>query len=289
MERQPFAKIVLAIDGTPASHAAAAAVAHLAAAGKSEVLVLHVWNLGTRVRDGSFQVETLLEARNLVDEVVRGLRTAGVEASPELVDAADKKVGAAIEGAAAAFGADLVAVGSRGLSDLAGVFAGSVSHRLLADLDCPLLVTASAPERTQPLRRILLAVSHQGESGRLGDLAASIAKPVGASVLVFHVQVRSAAAEGYLYMESPADAQAVVDSAVDRIRATGVEAEGRIGSLALPVADAIAGLAKKWDADLVISGSRRHRDLAALMLGSTEHELIRQAHRPVLIAARSKD
>lgn len=250
--------------------------------------MLHVWNLETRVREGSWDVETLPEARKLVDDVVESLREAGVGASGELVNAASKTVGPAIEEAAEVFGADLVAVGSRGLSDLAGVFAGSVSHRLLADLDCPVLV-AQAPVRTGHLRRILLAISHEGESGPLGDLAAGIAKPVDASVLVFHVQARAAAAEGYVYVEPPPEAQAVVDQAVARIRASGVKAEGRVGTAVMPVAGEIAAVAETWDADLIISGSRRHHDLAALIVGSTDHELIRQAHRPVLIARRHRD
>jgi nucleotide-binding universal stress UspA family protein len=289
MERPLFSKILLAVDSTHSSRAAAVAIAHLAAPLKSQVLVLHVWNLETRVREGSWDIETLPEARKLVDGVVERLREAGVDASGQLVNAATNKVGPAIEESAAAFGADLVAVGSRGLSDLAGVFAGSVSHRLLADLDCPVLIAAEAPARTERLRRILLAISYEAESGPLGDLAAGIAKPVDATVLVFHVQTRATAAEGYVYIEPPAEAQAVVDQAVARIRASGVKAEGRVGMAVLPVADEIAAVAQTWDAHLIISGSRRHRDLAALIVGSTDHELIRQAHRPVLIAPRPKE
>lgn len=249
--------------------------------------MLHIWNLETRVRDGSWDVETLPEARKLVDGVVDGLRESGVKASGELVNATGTKVGPAIEEAAAAFGADLVAVGSRGLSDLAGIFTASVSHGLLADLDCPILVAAPGPVRTEPLRRIMVAIASPGEAGDLGDLAAAIAKPVDAAVLVFHVQIRSAAAEGYVYVEPMEEAQGVVDAAVTRIKASGVRAEGRVGAAILPVADEIAAVARVWDADLVISGSRRHRDLAALIVGSTDHELIRQAHRPVLVARRS--
>jgi nucleotide-binding universal stress UspA family protein len=62
-----------------------------------------------------------------------------------------------------------------------------------------------------------------------------------------------------------------------------------IGPHFQPVAAENADLARTWDADLIVSGARRHRDLAALIVGSTDHELTRQAHRPVLIAARSKD
>jgi nucleotide-binding universal stress UspA family protein len=288
MEQPLFGKILLAIDATPSSRAAAVAISHLAAPLKSKVLVLHIWNREPRMRTGSGTIETLPEAKKMVDGVVERLEEAGVEASAELVNAATKEVGPAIEEAAQAFGADLVAVGSRGLSDLAGVFAGSVSHRLLADLDCPVLVTSQAPVRSERLRRILLAISYEAESGPLGDLAAAIAKPVDAAVQVFHVQTRGVAAEGYVYVEPEAEAQTLVDRTAARIRARGVKAEGRVGAAVLPVAEEIAAVAQSWDADLIISGSRRHRDLAALIVGSTDHELIRQAHRPVLIAGRSR-
>jgi nucleotide-binding universal stress UspA family protein len=287
MERPLFSKILLAIDGTMPSRAAAAAIAHLAAPMTSEVLVIHVWNLERRRRVGPSDVEMLPEARKIVDDVVDRLRQAGVAASGELVNAATNDVGPAIEEAAEAFGADLVAVGSRGLSDLAGVFTESVSHRLIAHLDCPVLVASQSPVRTGQLRRILLAISCDAESGPLGDLAAGIAKTVGASVLVLHVQTRATAVEGYVYVEAPAEAQMVVDAALARIRAGGVKAEGRVGAAVLSVADEIAAVAQSWDADLIVSGSRRHSDIAALIVGSTDHELIRQAHRPVLIAGRS--
>jgi nucleotide-binding universal stress UspA family protein len=122
----------------------------------------------------------------------------------------------------------------------------------------------------------------------LGDLVAAIAKPIKASVLVFHVPFGATVAEGYVYVEPSSEAQAVVDQAVARIRAQGVEAEGRVGVALHPIADEITAVAQKWDADLIVSGSRRHSDLAALVVGSTDHELIRQAQRPILIAGRSK-
>ena len=63
------------------------------------------------MRERAPGIETLPEARKLVDGVLDGLREAGVKARGEVVNAASTKVGPAIEEAAEAFGADLVAVG----------------------------------------------------------------------------------------------------------------------------------------------------------------------------------
>jgi len=283
MEQPLFNRILLAIDSSASSRGAAVAIAHLAASMKAQVLVIHIWNLEEQRRMDSSNAE------GLVDDIVELLQKAGVSASGEVINAADNDVGLAIEEAAAVFGADLVAVGSRGLSDLAGVFAHSVSHGLMADLDCPVLVASGAAVRTRPLRRILLALSQAAESDRLGDLAVAIAKPVDALVLVVHAQVLATSAEGFVYLEAPADAQNVVDGAVQRIQEMGVKVQGRVGTAGLPVADEIAAIAQKWDADLIISGSRRHRDLAALLVGATDHQLIRQSQRPVLIARRPSE
>lgn len=287
MNKDSFDKILLAIDSTAPSWAAVGAIAQLAATTGAEVLVLHVWNLGVRVNAGTWNVETLTEARELVDEVVADLVAAGVKASGELVNAAESKVGSAIEDAAESYGADLVAVGSRGLSDLAAIFEGSVSHRLIADLDCPVLVAGAGSYRSRPLQRILLAVSNQAEAAALADLAIAVAKPTGASILVLHVLIHPMVANEYaFYLEPEEEAQAVVDRTIERIRTAGLEAAGKVKGGILPVVDEIVETAQGWDADLLITGSRRHRDLAALLVGATEHELIRQARRPVLIAAR---
>lgn len=287
MNKPAFDKILLAIDGSLAAKAAVGAVAHLAAPTGAQVVVLHVGNLEKRARDGEREEETLIEAHLLVDEVVADLLAAGVSASGEFVNAADGNVGQAIERAAEAHGANLVAVGSRGLSDVAGLFETSVSHRLVADLDCPILVAGAGSDPARPLRRILLAVSNEAESDRLADLAISIAKPARSSILVLHVLAHPTANEYFSYIEPEEEAKAVVNRTIERIRAAGVEVAGKIKGSILPVADEIAETVERWDADLVIAGSRRHRDLAALFVGATEHELIRNAHRPVLIAARS--
>ncbi len=52
------------------------------------------------------------------------------------------------------------------------------------------------------------------------------------------------------------------------------------------VSERIASLADDWEADLLVLGSRRHRDLAASLVGSVVHRLCHVTTRPVLVAER---
>lgn len=111
--------------------------------------------------------------------------------------------------------------------------------------------------------------------------------PARASVRVLQVLIHPMVAnEGVFYLEPEGEAQAIVDRTIERIRSAGVEAARNARGGTLPVADEIAETVEAWDPDLLLTASRCHRDLAALLVGATEHELIRQAKRPVLIAAR---
>ena len=53
-----------------------------------------------------------------------------------------------------------------------------------------------------------------------------------------------------------------------------------------PVAKAVAETAKDWNADLIVIGSSRMRDIASLFLGSVSHDLLHMTDRPVLVAER---
>lgn len=66
-------------------------------------------------------------------------------------------------------------------------------------------------------------------------------------------------------------------------RQLGLDAEPRTATAPAPVADTIVGVADEIDAALVILGSRGHRSLRSLMLGSVSHAVVHHANRPVLV------
>jgi nucleotide-binding universal stress UspA family protein len=134
-----FETILLAIDGSEVSDRAAEAARGLAAALSSEVVVFHVRE---RVpsRAGAFDLETHDEALELIDRTVRSLKDAGVSARGELVGGISGHAAKSISAAAKEAGADLIVVGSRGLTDFGSMMLGSVTHRLLHIGATPVLV-----------------------------------------------------------------------------------------------------------------------------------------------------
>jgi nucleotide-binding universal stress UspA family protein len=134
-----FTRIMLAVDGSEESQKAARLVRDLAVQGPGEVIVLHVRDLyysGAAVWSPEWSQELEASLHRMVDD----LRAKGVKARLDVQDAAHGQVAKAIVDAAAAEGADLIVVGSRGLSGLPAFLLGSVSSRVLHLATCPVLV-----------------------------------------------------------------------------------------------------------------------------------------------------
>lgn len=92
-------------------------------------------------RGGGYEVETLAEADALTDRVVRELKDVGLSARGHVRSCFYGHTAREIVGQAKDEGADLIVMGSRGLSDIAGLFLGSVAHKVLQLADVPVLVT----------------------------------------------------------------------------------------------------------------------------------------------------
>jgi nucleotide-binding universal stress UspA family protein len=75
-----FDRVLLAVDGSEHSRRAVAATAELAGGGTTEVLVLHLQELGAAGRAGPIPLEEHSEAADLVNRVTDELRSAGVKA-----------------------------------------------------------------------------------------------------------------------------------------------------------------------------------------------------------------
>jgi nucleotide-binding universal stress UspA family protein len=132
-------RIVLAVDGSAPSNRAIETAADLARKLGAEVIVLHV-----REREvahvGAPDDESTDEVRDLVDGTVRQLKDIGVSARGEVQSTMFGRAARVILEAANQDGAGMIVMGSRGLSDLAGLVLGSVTHKVLHLARCPVLV-----------------------------------------------------------------------------------------------------------------------------------------------------
>jgi len=274
-----FKKILLATDGTPEAAAAVDATISLARYGPAHVCVLHVSNQ-----------EPTPEEERLVQDTVDRLTNASVMAGKEVHRADHQNVAGVIAMVARESAADLVVVGSRGLSDWKSMLHHSVSHEVLALLDCPVLVVRGdrGHNAIGKMRRILVAVAGGDDVKPATDAAIAVAATVPAEAMVVHVAQAFFGPEGVAFIESSEAIDDCVEDAVRRLREARIPAEGRVLK-AGPVATSIIEAATQWNADLIVVGSSRMRDLASLLLGSVSHQLLHNAELPVLIGERARD
>ncbi len=150
LRREPFAKpgragfgrILLAIDDSVPSRKAMATAARMALQWDSEILVIHVRERQV-ARHAVLQTETKEDAAEIVNKAVYELGRAGVRASGTVRSTGFGGVPREIIDLGAQENADLIVMGSRGLSCLRGFLQSSVSHRVMHLARIPVLVVPS--------------------------------------------------------------------------------------------------------------------------------------------------
>jgi nucleotide-binding universal stress UspA family protein len=134
-----FERILLAVDGSAPSGRATEVASDLALKLGAEVVVVNVREV-EMVYAGAVEFETSEEATNLVDQTVRTLKDEGVSARGEVHGSIFGRAARVILEVAEASDAGMIVMGSRGLSDLAGLVLGSVTHKVLHLAHVPVLV-----------------------------------------------------------------------------------------------------------------------------------------------------
>ena len=136
-----YDRILVAVDHSEMSDRAVRAARDLAVLAKGEVWVLHLREREMGAKTGVLRIdETTDDANAQVEACVKALTEAGVKAHGEVRNtifglAAREIVDDAIE-----VNADVIVMGSRGRSDLAGLLLGSTAHKVIHLSDRPVLV-----------------------------------------------------------------------------------------------------------------------------------------------------
>ena len=286
MKRPRFSRIILATDGSPESDAAVDWTIAFAKAAAASVDVVHVWNLGVHHRHGVWDVETRSEAESLMNETVTDLSAAGIPAVGQVMHADVTHVAAAIAETARQSQADLVVVGSRGISDWQSMIQHSVSHQLLCALHCPLLIVHAKPDSSKNgFQRVLAAIAGADDVLPAIRAAMAAASEPGTEVLVVHVAQSFVGAHGFAYVEPEEEIHATLEQATSLLNEAGIVCKAMIAH-AGPVAQVVAKIAAEWRADVIVIGSSRTGDLGSIILGSVTHDLLRASKRALLVAER---
>jgi nucleotide-binding universal stress UspA family protein len=135
-----FDKVVVALDSSKHGGPVLAATSELAGKTGSTVRVLHVFEMGFAGRAGEVELEDKAEVQKLVDDAVAELASKGVTATGTVRAAQHGRVASEISDEAREWGATAIITGTRGLTDLEGIFVGSTTHKLLHLTDLPVLV-----------------------------------------------------------------------------------------------------------------------------------------------------
>jgi nucleotide-binding universal stress UspA family protein len=290
--------IVVGVDFTPSSLAAALRAAELAAQHGARLTLVHAATVPERpVVPESMQAtaDAYLDilARRLEGDRDRlaTLRTEltshGVEVSQVLVD---RFADDALVEAAAELHADLIVTGTGEHSKLRRWLLGSVAESVVRTAPCSVLVARTGdPDRS--FQRVVVGTDFSPAAERAVERAFDLAARDAEIVVVhcFHLAFPAAAPDqlplgpdprtlqGQLSDEALARGQALIDRLARpavAARFTLRDDTARLG---------LTDLAEELRADLVVVGSHGHRGLRRALLGSTTEAVVRHAPCSVLV------
>ncbi|HKY72077.1 MAG TPA: universal stress protein [Nitrospira sp.] len=184
--------------------------------------------------------------------------------------------------------ADLILIGSRGLSDIKGFLLGSTSRRVAALAPCSVLVVKKA---LPTLRRVTLAIDDSRASRVAAQFLRSHILPDSAAVTILssaETPVSDLAARYLSASQIAALTQPVIDRTTRLVNSFRDDfiAEGRTATTKVEVNHVIDTIVKHVEAeraDLLVVGSRRLTKSERFHLGSVSESLLRHAPGSVLI------
>lgn len=136
--------------------------------------------------------------------------------------------------------------------------------------------------------RILVAIGDLGESQAVLDLAKGLATESTTQVHAVHCRLRELSGYSWYARESKSEASFQAEAAVFDLRMAGLAAGAEVRNAIVDrVAEAILAEALDFDADLIVLGPPRRRELAARLFGSVTQRVVQRAKCPVIIAPRS--
>ena len=195
----------------------------------------------------------------------------------------------------AALPSDLIVMGTHGRHGFDRLVLGSVTEKVIRKARCPVLTVPPGTLDAVPVpplfKRIVCAIDFSDASVKALDFAISLAEEADAHLTLAHVvEVTSAAhSESEASVESRSLGAYVAAAAQDR-----AERLQRVipdtarafctvdRTLAIGKAyRELLRIASEQHAELIVLGAHGH-NLAELLFGSTAHQIVRQAHCPVL-------
>jgi nucleotide-binding universal stress UspA family protein len=236
----------------------------------------------------TFWQELRTNARARLAPIQKQIESKGVRCESEVVEDIP---GFAIAAAAERIHADLIVMGSRGLTGLKHVLLGSVAERTVRSAPCPVLTVKAGEIR---LRTIAVPMDFSPAAQQALEAAKSLAKTAGPAHLVLvHAYYVPVELEQYLVSHDDPfferlskgvtkDLEAILTGLSD----AGISAE-YVARPGVPET-VIAEVAKEKKVDLIAMGTHGRRGLKHLFLGSVAEHVVRTSEVPVLTVRERK-
>jgi len=185
--------------------------------------------------------------------------------------------------------ADLIVMGTHGLSGFERFALGSVTEKVLRKAAPPVLTvppTAPAPAEV-PFRRILCAVDFSPSSHAGLRIATSLAKEPGTHLTIVHVldaapEARATMAQPLSVAEYWREREGDARRRLEALLPAGLAAPGEIQLRQGKPYEAILAAAADQRADVTVLGIHARNALDIAVVGSTTHQIVRRALCPVL-------
>jgi nucleotide-binding universal stress UspA family protein len=134
-----FERMVVAVDGSPRSEKTLAVAVDLAGRYAAEVTVVHVRE-SERYEATDIDMGPPIRAEDLVELALQRFRDAGVEAQGEIRRVGAGRTPEQIVDVASTTQADLIVMGTRGMTEWRSLLLGGVATKVVHHATCPVLL-----------------------------------------------------------------------------------------------------------------------------------------------------
>lgn len=134
-----FERILLAVDGSPKSEKTIVIALDMAERYSSAVTIVHIREY-ERYEGSDVDLGPPIPAEELVNDVLSRFRDKGIEAHGEIRRVSYGNTPEQIVEVAEAAAADLIVLGSRGMSEWKSLMLGGVANKVVQHAKCPVLL-----------------------------------------------------------------------------------------------------------------------------------------------------
>jgi nucleotide-binding universal stress UspA family protein len=296
----PLARIVAATDFSDTAGAAVGWAVDIARQHGAVVHLVHALTLPAPLPDyvpagADFGRELHEVALRKLEETAVRVREAGVEVETDVPIGVPSQ---SILRLAEESGADLIVLGTRGLTGMTHLLLGSTAERVVQRARCPVLtVHPEDRDRHRPIRTVVLPTDFSPGAADAAAVAHRLLARLESDARIVLVHAYHLPIEYTAYGPIPTSVRFLED--------VGVDAQDRLDQAARAMArqgltvttvaregyapDVIVDEAKSHQADLIAMGTHGRTGLAHLLLGSTAERVVQHAPCPVITVRRREE